>query len=394
MSADPQAHPPPAGLPTELFAYALPPELIAQAPAEPRDSSRLLVLNRASDELVHATFRDVGRWLRAGDLLVANRSRVVPARLRGRRLPGGGGVELLLLRRIEAGCWEALVKPGRKLPPGTRVELSPDLAATIVERTPAGGRLVRFELLGAAERSGDRPGDAAGADGHAVDVTAAHAHGAFGGDTADDAVDAAVLALGALPLPPYIQDYTGDPERYQTVYGDVLGSAAAPTAGLHFTPELLARLQEQGIGFATVTLHVGLDTFRPVRAANLAEHEIHAEVCSVPAETARAVNETRARGGRVVAVGTTTVRALETAASAAPAGAPLGAWSGETRLFIVPGYQFRVVDALITNFHLPGSTLLALVSALAGRERIMAAYQEAIDRRYRFFSFGDAMLIL
>ena len=366
---------PRAGLPTELFRYELPPELIAQAPAEPRDSSRLLVLDRASGELVHATFGEIGRWLRAGDLLVVNRSRVVPGRLRGRRLPSGGGVELLLLRRVEAGCWEALIKPGRKLPPGTRVQLAPDLAATIVERTPAGGRLVRFERMEARESGGNASEirDAAGA---APDI------------------DDAILALGSLPLPPYIHAYAGDPERYQTVYGDVLGSAAAPTAGLHFTPELLSDLREQGIGFAAVTLHVGLDTFRPVRATDLAEHEIHAEVCSVPDETAQAVNEVRARGGRVVAVGTTTVRALETAAAAVPAGAPLGPWSGETRLYIVPGYRFRAVDALITNFHLPGSTLLALVSALAGRERIMAAYREAIDRRYRFFSFGDAMLLL
>ena len=359
-----------ASLPTELFTYDLPPELIAQAPAEPRDSSRLLVLDRASGELAHATFRDIGRWLRTGDLLVANRSRVVPARLRG-RLPTGGAVEMLLLRRVEAGCWEALVKPGRKLPPGTRVELSPDLAATIVERTPAGGRLIRFE------RSGD-----AGCDNGSE------------AELGTDSLDAAVLALGTLPLPPYIHDYAGDPERYQTVYGDVLGSAAAPTAGLHFTPDLLSRLGAEGIGFATVTLHVGLDTFRPVRATDLTEHEIHAEACSVSEETVAAIDETRARGGRVVAVGTTTVRALETVAAGVPDGAPLQPWSGETRLYILPGYRFRVVDALVTNFHLPGSTLLAMVSALAGRERIISAYREAIDRRYRFFSFGDAMLIV
>ena len=364
----------PARLPTDLFTYDLPPELIAQAPADPRDSSRLLVLDRASGELVHATFRDIGWWLRAGDLLVANRSRVLPARLRGRRVPSGGEVELLLLRRLEAGCWEALVKPGRKLPPGTRVELSPDLDASIVERTPAGGRLVRFERVdGAGDSHGKHPQSCA---------------------TTPSDVDAAVLALGSLPVPPYIHAYTGDPDRYQTVYGDVLGSAAAPTAGLHFTPELLAGLQGRGVGFATVTLHVGLDTFRPVRATDLTEHEIHAEVCSVPEETARAVNETRACGGRVVAVGTTTVRALETAAAAAPETAPFQPWSGESRLYILPGYRFRVVEALVTNFHLPGSTLLALVSALAGRERIMAAYQEAIRERYRFFSFGDAMFIL
>ncbi len=356
----------PASLPTELFTYDLPPELIAQVPAKPRDASRLLVLDRASGDLVHASFRDVGRWLRPGDLLVANRSRVVPARLRGRRLPSGGEVELLLLRRAQPGCWEALVRPGRKLPPGARVELAADLVATIVERTPAGGRLVRFEGAG--------PSDPTHADAENADV--------------------AVLALGSLPLPPYIHDYTGDPERYQTVYGDVLGSAAAPTAGLHFTPELLSHLQAQGIGFATVTLHVGLDTFRPVRTLDLTAHEIHAESCSILEDTARAIGETRARGGRVVAVGTTTVRALETAAAASPRGAPLRSWSGETRLYILPGYHFRAVDGLITNFHLPGSTLLALVSAFAGRERVLAAYQEAIHHRYRFYSFGDSMLIV
>jgi len=383
--------PSPPGLPTELFTYDLPPELIAQAPAEPRDASRLLVLDRSSFALVHATFRDIGRWLRPGDLLVANRSRVVPARLRGRRVPSGGGVELLLLRRVESGCWEALVRPGRKLPPGARVELSDGLVATVVERTPAGGRLVRFERVGPqVHTAGEGTRGGALASDPAVDSRNA---GVEAGVLRDD-VDAAVLALGSLPLPPYIHAYAGDPERYQTVYGDILGSAAAPTAGLHFTPDLLAQLRARGIGFATVTLHVGLDTFRPVRAPDLTEHEIHAEVCSVPEETARAVNETRARGGRVVAVGTTTVRALETAAGASESGVPLRAWSGQTRLYILPGYRFRAVDALVTNFHLPGSTLLALVSALAGRDRIMAAYREAIRERYRFFSFGDAMLIL
>lgn len=353
--------------PTELFTYELPPELIAQAPATPRDSSRLLVLDRATGLATHATFREIGRWLRPGDLLVANRSRVVPARLRGRRVPSGGRVELLLLRRVGPGCWEALVRPGKNLAPGTRVELAPHLSATIVERTAAGGRLIRFER----EASDD----------------------AVGGSVKDGDVDAAVLTLGSLPLPPYIRDFSGDPERYQTVYGDALGSAAAPTAGLHFTPELLSDLRTRGVGFATVTLHVGLDTFRPVKAPDLREHEIHSEVCAVPEETARAVAETKARGGRVVAVGTTTVRSLETAA-AAFAGAPLTAWSGDTRLYILPGHRFRAVDAIITNFHLSGSTLLALVSAFAGRERVLAAYAEAIERRYRFFSFGDAMLIV
>lgn len=357
-------------LPTDLFDYTLPPESIAQSPAEPRDSSRLLVLDRATGRIEHAVFRDVGRWLRPGDLLVVNRSRVVPARLAARRRPGGGAAEILLLRRREPGVWEALVRPGRKLGPGSQLDLGSGIVGEVVERTAAGGRTIRFSL----ER----------------------AESASNGDTSDvpDDVDARILALGSLPLPPYIRGYAGDPERYQTVYGDQLGSAAAPTAGLHFTTELLAALLANGVGLATVTLHVGLDTFRPVKVSDLAEHEIHREQCTVPAETARAIAEARARGGRVIAVGTTTVRSLETAASAAPAGTILDAWSGETGLFIVPGYQFKVVDAMITNFHLPRSTLMALVSAFAGREHILAAYAEAIRERYRFFSFGDAMLLV
>lgn len=342
-------------LPTDLFDYDLPPELIAQQPAEPRDASRLLVLHRETGQIEHARFREIGRWLTPGDLLVVNRSRVVPARLAARRRPGGGAAEILLLRRQQPGLWEALVRPGRKLAPGALVDLEDGIVGEIVERTAAGGRLVRF--------AGPR-----------------------------DDIDAAVLALGRLPLPPYIQGYHGDPERYQTVYADEPGSSAAPTAGLHFTPELLATLRARGIGLATVTLQIGLDTFRPVKADDLREHEIHRETCTVSAETARAIAETRARGGRVVAVGTTSVRSVETVA-ARPESLAAG-WSGETALYILPGYRFRAVDALVTNFHLPRSTLLALVSAFAGRERIMRAYAEAIRERYRFFSFGDAMLIV
>lgn len=349
-------------LPTDLFDYDLPPELIAQQPAEPRDASRLLMLDRATGRIEHAQFREIGRWLRPGDLLVVNRSRVVPARLAARRRPGGAA-EILLLRRQEPGVWEALVRPGRKLTPGSLVDLGEGIVGEIVGRTAAGGRLVRFAAAHEA-----RPVDP------------------------DKDVDAAVLALGRLPLPPYIQGYHGDPERYQTVYADEPGSAAAPTAGLHFTTELLAALQARGVGLATVTLQIGLDTFRPVKADDLREHEIHRETCAVSAETVRAILETRARGGRVVAVGTTSVRSVETAL-ALPESVERG-WSGETALYILPGYQFRAVDALVTNFHLPRSTLLALVSAFAGRERIMAAYAEAIRKRYRFFSFGDAMLIV
>lgn len=350
--------PPP--LPSDLFDYDLPPELIAQRPADPRDASRLLVLDRETGRVEHAVFREIGRWLRPGDLLVVNRSRVVPARLTARRRPGGGAAEILLLRRLSPGTWEALVRPGRRLTPGTAVDLGGGIVGQIVERTAAGGRVIRF--------SGPRG--------------------------AQDDIDEAVLALGRLPLPPYIHGYDGDPERYQTVYGDQPGSAAAPTAGLHFTPGLLSSLQAGGGALATVTLHVGLDTFRPVKSHDLRAHEIHRETCTVPADTARAIAETRARGGRVVAVGTTTVRSLETAAWATAPGEAVTAWSGETSLFIVPGYRFRSVDAMVTNFHLPRSTLLALVSAFAGRERILAAYEAAIRERYRFFSFGDAMLIL
>ena len=362
MSADPAGpvETSPAPIPTDQFDYELPSELIAQAPAEPRDSSRLLVLDRASGRLEHTVSREIGRWLRPGDLLVVNRSRVVPARLAARRRPGGGAAEILLLRRREPGAWEALVRPGRRLTPGAEVELGDGIVGRVVERTPAGGRLIQFT----------------------------HDDG-----LADD-VDAAVLALGRLPLPPYIHDYTGDPERYQTVYGDQPGSAAAPTAGLHFTPGLLASLQAQGIGLAAVTLHVGLDTFRPVKAEDLSMHEIHRETCTVRPETARAVSRARATGGRVVAVGTTTVRSLETAAGVGGEDGEIVPWSGETSLFIVPGYRYRIVNAMVTNFHLPRSTLLALVSAFAGRERILAAYAEAIREGYRFFSFGDAMLIV
>jgi S-adenosylmethionine:tRNA ribosyltransferase-isomerase len=346
---------PTPSLPTDLFDYDLPSELIAQAPAEPRDASRLLVLDRRTGSIEHARFGEIGRWLRPGDLLVLNRTRVVRARLAARRRPGGGAAEILLLRRHAPGLWETLVRPGRRLPPGVLVDLDGGIVGEIGERTAAGGRLIRFE----------GPGD----------------------------VDAAILAIGSLPLPPYIHGYAGDPERYQTVYGDRPGSAAAPTAGLHFTDALLARLREQGVNTATVELQVGLDTFRPVATDDLATHEIHREWCEVPVETVQAIERARDRGGRIVAVGTTTVRSLETAASAAPERGTIAPWQGDTSLFIVPGYRYRVVDALVTNFHLPRSTLLALVSAFADRDTILRAYREAIAERYRFFSFGDAMLI-
>ena len=340
---------------TDDFNFDLPAELIAQTPAEPRDTARLLVLNRASGRLDHRVFRDLDQLLRPGDLLVGNRSRVWPARLVGRRSDTGGRVGALLLRQAESddGDWEALVRPGRRLQPGTRIVFERAGRSVEVEiraRLASGGRLLR--VLGPTGSSG-------------------------------------LLDVGETPLPPYIRDWSGDPERYQTIYGDRPGSAAAPTAGLHFTPELLDRLVRRGVGFDFVTLHVGTDTFRPIRATMVDEHEMHAEWAEVPAEVLARIAETRARGGKVIAVGTTAVRGLESAASA-PAGA---GWSVWTRLFIRPGHRFLLVDALITNFHLPRSSLLLLVSALAGRESILSAYREAISCRYRFFSFGDAMLL-
>lgn len=347
--------PSPPGLRIEDYDYALPPERIAQQPAEPRDAARLMVLDRRSGQVSHHVFAELDTLLRPEDVLIANRTRVVPARLLGRKHPTGGQVEALLLRQTGPGEWEALVRPGRRLAPGARVRFSRDdeaIEAEVADRLPGGHRLLRF---------------------------------------AED-LDAERLArLGHVPLPPYIKGWVGDPERYQTVYGDRPGSAAAPTAGLHFTPQLLDRLRARGIRMEYLTLHVGPDTFRPIRGDDVRKHEMHAEWIEVPAPVITAIQEARRRGGRAVAVGTTTVRALE---GAAAAGAGAAGWSGWTRLYITPGHRFQLVDAMITNFHLPRSTLLVLVSAFAGRERILAAYQEAINRGYRFYSFGDAMLLI
>ncbi len=343
------------------YAYELPPELIAQTPVEPRDSSRLLVLDRATGALTHTRFSAIGQFLRAGDLLVANESRVIPARLRGVKAETGAAVELLLLAAHPAlgpTMWEALVKPGRRVRAGHTILLPHGLTALIGERTPAGGRLLT--LLADGEADARRVGER-------------------------------IEQAGEMPLPPYIKAHLEDPERYQTVYARTQGSAAAPTAGLHFTPELLASLQTRGVRLAYVTLHVGLDTFRPVEVADLRQHHIHSEAIALDAVTAEAINATRATGGRVVAIGTTTTRTIE---SVAARGVPLEPFAGHTSLFIVPGFTFRVTDALITNFHLPRSTLLAMISAFAGRERVLAAYQAAIAEKYRFFSFGDAMLIV
>ncbi len=343
------------------FDYFLPPECIAQTPVEPRDASRLLILHRDSGELEHRFFRDLsllasqGRGLHPGDLLVLNRTRVMPARLYARK-PSGGKVELLLLRRRDAVTWEALVG-GKGLGAGKQVQVQGGPGAEILETLDGSQRLIRFSAP----------------------------------------IEPYFPTAGHVPLPPYIHEKLADAERYQTVYASELGSAAAPTAGLHFTPRLLDELQAQGVNVAYVTLHVGLDTFAPVTEDDPRQHKIHTEWCDLPLETAEAVNQTRQAGRRVIAVGTTSVRVLETAACQAQIesrASRIHAFSGLTSLYILPGYRFKLVDAMITNFHLPKSTLLMLVSAFAGREKILAAYETAIREGYRFYSFGDAMLIL
>lgn len=338
----------------DAFDYPLPEDRIAQRPVEPRDASRLMLLRRSTGEISHHTFRDLPELLDPKDVLVVNDTRVLPARLIGSKVPTGGRVELLLLRRETYDTWEALVRPGRRLPPGTRVTFGDGrLTAEILETTPAGGRKVRFTWEGVFE------------------------------ELLDD--------LGKMPLPPYIKESVDDAERYQTVYAKASGSAAAPTAGLHFTPELLANIRDRGIGVSSLTLHVGLGTFRPVTTERIEDHAMHEEYFSLPAKTVEAVRAARRRGGRVVAVGTTSLRVLE---SVADASGELRAKEGWTDIFIYPGYTFRCVDALITNFHLPRSTLLMLVAAFAGYELTMRAYEEAVHSDYRFFSFGDAMLIV
>ena len=336
---------------TADFDYALPPELIAQRPIEPRDHARLLVTRRGDGSLEHRRFFDLPALLQPGDLLVANDSRVIPARLRTRKSTGGA-VELLLLRRTEAGWWLTLARPSRRLRPGTMVSVE------------GGGRVYEIEI-------GARRDD-----------------GLFEARLEDEAL---IEACGEAPLPPYIHEPLADPERYQTVYAREEGSAAAPTAGLHFTPRLMERLAARGVDVAYVTLHVGLDTFRPVEADDPREHHIHTEYAVLPPETARAIARAREHGGRVVAVGTTSVRVLESAAQGSGA---IEAYRGDTGLMILPGHEFHAVDAMITNFHLPRSTLLMLVSAFAGKDLIDAAYAEAVRERYRFYSFGDAMLLL
>ena len=339
---------------TSDFWFDLPPELIAQTPLKRRDASRLLVLDRTSGTYTHRHFHELPEYLRPGDCLVLNDSRVLPARLLGVRLPGGGASEVLLLRDRGDDLWECLVRPGKKLRPGARLSFGNGaLTATVEAEIEDGNRLVRFHYSGIFLEVLER--------------------------------------LGEMPLPPYIKEKLADAERYQTVYSRAPGSAAAPTAGLHFTKELLGRIADMGVRVCYLTLHVGLGTFRPVKEENPLNHKMHAEYCIVPEETAKTVTETKRAGGRVIAVGTTSCRTLE---SFAGADGTLRLQSGWTDIFIYPGYHFKCVDALVTNFHLPESTLLMLVSALAGRETILAAYREAVRERYRFFSFGDAMLIV
>lgn len=338
---------------TSDFYYDLPPELIAQTPLEKRDESRLLCLNKATGEWSHHHFYELPDFLRAGDCLILNNSRVLPARLLGRRLPGGGACEVLLLQDKGDKVWECLVRPGKHLREGARVSFGDgELTAEIAEVLPDGNRLVRFDYEGIFLEVLER--------------------------------------LGKMPLPPYIKEELQDQERYQTVYSKVNGSAAAPTAGLHFTPELLERIAAKGVGVGYVTLHVGLGTFRPVKEDEIEQHDMHSEYCTIPQETADLINRTKANGGRVICVGTTSCRTIESWAGEDGTMTATGGW---TNIYIYPGYRFKVMDALVTNFHLPESTLIMLVSALAGREHVLAAYEEAVRERYRFFSFGDAMFI-
>ncbi len=339
---------------TADFDYSLPPELIAQVPVEPRDSSRLLVLDRASRSLTHRTFSDLADYLESGDCLAVNETRVMPARLLGRKAASGGAVEILLIAPLPDGTWEAMVKPGRRLMPGARIEFDPPIMSAVIEGVlPEGRRSVRLEFTG-------------------------------------DAIDA-IKQVGTVPLPPYIRKPLADSERYQTVYAATEKSVAAPTAGLHFTARLLEEIKRAGIEMAAVDLTVGPGTFQPVRMDEIEDHIMHSEAFELPAAAAGVINRIRCAGGRIVAVGTTSARVLETMAKA---NGTVRAGAGATDLFIYPGYKFKAVDALVTNFHLPRSTLLMLVCAFAGRELIMKAYKEAVAERYRFYSFGDAMVIL
>ena len=336
------------------FYFDLPQELIAQDPLEDRSSSRLLVLDRKTGAVEHHTFKEIMNYVRSGDCLVLNNTKVIPARLMGVKEDTGAAIEVLLLKRRDNDVWETLVKPGKKARPGAKIVFGDGcLRAEVLDVEEEGNRLIRFDYEGIFEEVLDR--------------------------------------LGEMPLPPYITHKLQDKNRYQTVYAKYEGSAAAPTAGLHFTEELLAQIEEMGVNIAYVTLHVGLGTFRPVKADNLSEHHMHSEHYGVTPETAELINRTKESGGRVICVGTTSCRTVESAADESGRVQP---GCGDTEIFIYPGYRFKVLDCLITNFHLPESTLVMLVSALAGREKVLAAYREAVEERYRFFSFGDAMLVI
>ncbi len=337
---------------TSEFYYDLPQELIAQTPADPRDSSRLLVYNRAEGSVQHKIFRDIIDFLNPGDALVINDTRVIPARLYGKKQGTGRQVEFLLLNQLSGDTWEVILRPGRKLRPGDRVSFAEELEAEILEKQEDGVTKVRFCFQGSFEALLDE--------------------------------------YGNMPLPPYITKRLEDRERYQTVYAKERGSAAAPTAGLHFTPELMENIKKKGVDIIPVLLHVGLGTFRPVKAERLEDHKMHSEYYSISEESAHRINAVRERGGRVIAVGTTSVRTLE---SAADQEGRVKEQSGNTDIFIYPGYRFRCVDALITNFHLPESTLLMLISAFMGKEQALEVYRLAVQEKYRFFSFGDAMFI-
>lgn len=336
------------------FYFDLPQELIAQDPLEDRSASRLLVLHKETGAVEHHTFKEITSYLRPGDCLVLNNTKVIPARLMGVKEETGAAIEVLLLKRRDNDVWETLVKPGKKARPGTKLVFGDGiLRAEVLDVVEEGNRLIQFQYEGIFEEALDR--------------------------------------LGEMPLPPYITHKLQDKTRYQTVYAKYDGSAAAPTAGLHFTKELLSQIEEMGVKIAYVTLHVGLGTFRPVKADNILEHHMHSEHYQVTQETADIINRTKENGGRVICVGTTSCRTVE---SAADENGRVQAGCGDTEIFIYPGYRFKVLDCLITNFHLPESTLVMLVSALAGREHVLAAYREAVEEKYRFFSFGDAMLVI
>lgn len=347
----------PTSLETRDFYYDLPQELIAQTPCAERDKCRLMVLDREKEEISHKIFSDIEDYIRPCDMLVVNSSKVIPARLLGRTEKTGSDIELLLLRMLDNGEWETLVRPGKRAKIGASFAFSDALFATVTGIVEGGNRTVKFEYDRERYKS----------------------------------IYEVLDAVGNMPLPPYITEKLKNKEDYQTVYAKQEGSAAAPTAGLHFTNELIERLKAKGVGYGEVTLHVGLGTFRPVKAERIEEHLMHSEYFYVPDDVAAEINRRRANGGRIIAVGTTSCRVLE---SASDENGRVGAVRGETGIFIYPGYKFKAVDALITNFHLPESTLIMLVSALAGKNFVMKAYKEAVDMRYRFFSFGDAMLIV